>query len=274
LEKDADPEARKVAFATLVAGLKPRIKDILNEEKERLERTAKLSLEEKIDDRSTWFEPSENVIVHNSSGELTSVKPFPGAHAYMRITPSTWPNAIRQAQLSPDGGRQFIITGAANTGDWGATDSGSLHYWWRGDTDPKQSPAMAHWFQQSGVLWGVWSDIIIEERGQRCFYGGYILQYWAKFIRTAISEYRKLGAKGPFRVDAGLVGIQGIRWYANVGEGKLVSASDTMKFTSVEVTEDANSQDRCLTELWNRMTDRFGVAKVATQDEVVALSYR
>lgn len=273
LESDADKATRSIVFKGLVAALKPRITDIFKEEKNRIERAAKLSLQGQVDDRTIWFEPTVPVRVQNSSKQWASVKPFPGAHAYMRITPSKWPTGVRLAQMTPDGGSQVMINGMASAGDWGNTEAGTLHYWWRQDSAPTVSPAMAHWFQESGILWGVWSDII-DSSDQRWFSGVYMLQFWAKFLRTAIAEYRKLGGEGPFRVDAGLVGIEGARWYANIDEGRLVSAADTMRFTSVDITEDADSQDRYLTELMNRMTDRFGIASPMSLPQVVDLSYR
>lgn len=79
-----------------------------------------------------------------------------------------------------------------------------------------------------------------------------------RLLNAAVLEITKHGGEGPFRIDAGVVGIRGARWVMPRLERLLYAASGETRRTTTEVTAETATQHRYLASLFNRLTDMFG----------------
>jgi hypothetical protein len=267
LPPDADPATRKAAEKMLVHVLKPKLADILSYEA-RQQAVAKLTAPAlEADTRSIWFDTNYvQSHVDSFTGATRLVRLQPGPYSFMRITPSEWPT-VRRSALDPSRHGRALATGRSCNGDWGQTSDGLLSYWFAEDGDVRIADAMTQWFADTGIVWAVWGGVVSEAE-PRWFYGQEVMRYWGQFLFSAITRLVALGARPPFRVDAGVAGIARTRWAQPGTVSPMVAARPEMRISSTAVSAELATQNEFLASLFNRLTDAFGFADEITHTQV------
>lgn len=274
LAEGADAATMKAAEASLVAALKLDLRAIIAFD-ESVRSAALLStIEVETDKRSKWFADDETLtcVDQHRRGAKKEVRLPPGPHAFMRIKPAHWPEEVRTASLSPDQFSESLALGHGRNGDWGQSNDGFLSYWYHDTSDatPKSVNVVTEWAAKDGVAWSVWSGIL-SQHSPPFFYWLDMMRFWAYFLQHAIDAMIKVKARGPFRVDAGVVGISGVRWGEAQGSSGTAAIANEVRRSSIRVTAELSSQHEFLAALFNRLTDAFGSTREITSDQIPAI---
>lgn len=263
-------EAKKILVAQLKTSLAAIIKHHLDQAAAQTLTTTQVE----TDKRTKWFGDDEmlsHVDTYSQNAE-TKVRVVPGPHAFMRIRPSFWPADIRSSSLLPSGQHQkFVVLGRASNGDYGQTESGILQYWfYLGEGGTRNADAIAKWDSSTGEIWMVWPGLVVDHEG-KWFDGFSLMKKWGKSLRTAIEQAAMVGARPPFRIDAGVVGIKNTRWAMHITRGAVFSSNNEVRLTSSTVTTDHANQRQFLASLFNRLTDSFGFPEAMTDEQVQSI---
>lgn len=269
LAPDADNAARRAETARFVPVLKQRLRAIVEHERTIRAADAAVSLEAAADERTQWLTAGEvltfsDTLARDGQGEVT----FPeGPYGFMRVRPATWPDT-RTTALRPGSGSPSLVFGRAPHRNGGQTDTGWLEYAkLAADGPPDQAETLVWWSAENGEIWALWSNLVHEPDW---FYGEDLMEHWAGLLPAAIARLAERGATGPFRVDAGAVGLKGTRWRMPISDGRRTSVGNQARQTFV-VTTEASSQDEGLAEACTALIDKFGFIDPFTSRQVAAL---
>lgn len=274
LAEGADAATVKAAKASLVGALKLDLRAIIDFE-EKVRSTATLSaMEVESDTRSKWFADDEvlTCVDQHRRGAKSEIRLPTGPHAFMRIKPAYWPEGVRTASLSPDQFQSTLSIGHGRNGDWGQSNDGFLSYWFHDGSEatPRSVNVVTQWAAKDGVAWSVWSGVVSQDSPPFLYWQD-VMRFWAYFLQHAIDAMVEVKAKGPFRVDAGVVGISGVRWGEQRGLPYTAAIKNEVRRSSIRVTSELSSQHEFLATLFNHLTDTFGSTREITPDQVPAI---
>lgn len=205
------------------------------------------------DDRSIWYDPAEIIEVYEGrKGKLISGN----TKAYLRLTAAGWNGSqptrtvIRETTPKSFGGHTNGTFTVPN--DLGVMTGG----WGRGQDE---LTALTQWFANTGEIWGV-SPIYSYRDGHLADVA--LLKEWRVRMREWIHLFEKLGARKPFRVEAGITGARGLKWPRN----DLIENTRCFESEVVYVHSDrdwsADAQFNFLVEIYGRICDSFAIQRV------------
>lgn len=211
-------------------------------------------------DPSIWFAESESIGLHDSvTGKLQ-----PGrAHAYLRIAASGWTESkptrldIQKKSIDPFG--EWRHGSAPVPNELGVLAGG----WVRKEGEVT---ALTQWFDKTAEIWGISPAYDFESDGVRQLATHALARQWRKRLRQWIRLFEELGARKPFRIEAGLSGIQGILWPGDAFFGR----PKCMDPEAVLVRSDRDWSDevqlRFLTDLFGKICDSFAIQRLPLEE--------
>lgn len=243
------PNASKEDFAKerghLVSGLAGAIAASLEKVPEHkapsVERTAA-----RPDDPSVWFPKGATLNVNAGTSYGADEVSFPeGRRAYIRIVPQRWgPSPLLGSR---DNHRDLFPLGDTMGLSWGRTKGGVICYSVQNRTENKVHARTAtQWFQKSGEIWGFDSKPAYEMDEQReGIATHYLLQCWQRFMRHHSRTFATYEATGPYDIELGVTGVEGLYWpkevfnlgYHPAVEDELVTRAKVENLDSAAIRE-------------------------------------
>jgi hypothetical protein len=218
------------------------------------------------EDRALWFDRSLPIGLHdNKISRLREGAPL----AYLRVSASGWSSEKPSRSTIKD-------LGIAPFGEW-STGSGAvpnglgvLAGGWYPRID--EVSALTQWFDKTAEIWGVSPGYGFHSKGHLQL----ATHALARQLRHRLSEWiallKKLGARGPYRVEAGLTGIQDIYWPIESDFFELPKCLDPEVVIVRSGNEwDQGAQLRFLTTIFEKICDSFAIARLGS-DEVERIS--
>lgn len=215
------------------------------------------------EDRALWFDISQPIGLHdNVIGTLRQGHTL----AYLRVSASDWAGEKPSRRAIKD-------LGISAFGEW-TNGSGSVPNqlgvlaggWHR---NPDEITALTQWFDKTAEIWGVSPSYGFHQDGRFQLATTALAKQWRKRLREWIALFKKLGAKGSYRVEAGLTGIQDIYWPNDFNIFEQPKCLDPeVVIVRSDKDWDEEAQLRFLTDVFGKICDSFAMERL--QSSVVA----
>ena len=170
---------------------------------------------------------------------------FPPPRSYVRILPSQWAG-------SNTVDHHDVLLGPSSGYSSGSTNGGIVTY--PGTISLphlEKMHAITKRFLSTGEVWGTKTEICGKRKEVLYVYGDEIIQHWADFIRYETKQMLDGGARLPFAVRAGVVGLSGLHWPGDTTFGRPpVALEDRFESTFAMATTDAEEIFQSLLETW------------------------
>lgn len=215
------------------------------------------------EDRAIWFDLSQPIGLHdNVTGTLQQGPTL----AYLRVSASDWTGEKPSRRAITD-------SGISAFGEW-VNGSGPVPNqlgvlaggWGR---SAGEVSALTQWFDRTAEIWGVSPAYGFHSNGRLQLATTALARQWRKRLREWIALFEKLGAKGPYQVEAGLTGIQDIYWPADFDFFDQPKCLDP---EVILVRSDKNwneeTQLRFLTDVFGKICDSFAIERLQPSDVV------
>lgn len=213
------------------------------------------------ENRALWFDLSQPIGLHdNVTGTLKQGPTL----AYLRVSGSDWSGEKPSRRAITD-------SGISAFGEW-VNGSGSvpnklgvLAGGWGRSAD--EVTALTQWFDRTAEIWGVSPAYGFPHDGRLQLATTALAKQWRKRLREWIALFEKLGAKGPYQVEAGLTGIQDIYWPSdfNLFERRKCLDPEVVIVRS-DKDWDEEAQLRFLTDVFGKICDSFAIERLPTND--------
>lgn len=217
-------------------------------------------------DRSTWLQVGDRITHQDSmfaAGERVWVVPEK-PRSYMRLTPAKWiSNPSRNEVLN--GSNNLFALGPWRHGNYGANQNGIVKVGFIGSGDSNEAIGVTQWFNKTGELWGFNCAATIEkESGRKYLCLDSIAREWDKFLHDSLAFLERFGATGLIRVEAGIVGLEGVYWPDEMW-GPCRALDDDVYIERVHRAWTREEQFAFLADIYNRLHDSFGKQHVASE---------
>lgn len=209
-------------------------------------------------DCGTWLAPGEG-IEHQSffqdGGVASTWKVAEGPKAYLRVCPARWSKEKPKRRVIQGAPAEVRVSaeGGYTSGDGGANSFGVVSVGLNGRA-PGEVHAVTQWFDKSGEIWGFNSRISGSKDGRSQLSHYFILGFWAKLLRRSVLTLNHFGASVPFRVEAGVTGLDGLHWSSSGSnqalDGAMVHVSQGRDWSS-------QAQVDFLADAYNILADAF-----------------
>ena len=208
------------------------------------------------EDRAIWFAPSQSIGLHDT---VTGKLHLGTARAYLRVAASGWTGS-KPTRLD------LLRKSVAPFGEWcdGSApvpnELGVLSGGWRRSED--EVTALTQWFDKTGEIWGISPVYGFEREGVQQLAKVALAKQWRARLREWIELFEQLGAHKPFRVEAGITGIQGIVWPGDsfLGRPKCMDPEVVHVRSDKDWSDDA--QLRFLTDVFGKICDSFAIERL------------
>ena len=211
-------------------------------------------------DRSIWFDPSQPISLH---GAVTGKLNLDSPRAYLRIAASSWapskPTRLEICRKSINAFGEWRDGSDAVPNDLGVIVGG----WYGSEVDVT---ALTQWFDRTAEIWGVSTAYGRERNGKRHLPTVRLARQWRTHLREWIALFEELGARKPFRVEAGLTGAQGVEWPGDLGHNKCLEPEVAFVHSDKDWSDD--SQIQFLTEVFARICDSFAIERLRLEQIV------
>lgn len=218
------------------------------------------------ENRATWFDPEQPVKLHD---ELERKLYSGHTLAYLRVVPAGWQGQkptrleVRSASIQP-------------FGQWGngsaplANPLGVIAGGWVGKRETEVT-ALTQWFDKTGELWGVAPGYGFEQKGRVILATDALAKQWRSRLKEWIALLDKFQARKPYRVEAGLTGLAGVRWPGD----SFFESPECMDAEVFHVRSGADWSDeaqlRFLVELFGKLCDSFCMSRL-TSEQVASMA--
>lgn len=218
------------------------------------------------DDRSTWLQAGVGVEHQDSTSasghRKWTVREEP--RSYMRLVPASWVSKPSRAEVVAGSGNLFAL-GPWQSGDFGANQYGVVKFGLRSaSSDASEAVGVTQWFNETGELWGFNGAATICKGGRIYLCLHSIAREWSKFLRDALAFYKKFGVIGPIRVEAGVVGLNGVYWPEEIW-GAALALEGQVSIERVCRAWTEGEQHTFLADMYNRLHDAFGKPHVSAE---------
>lgn len=218
------------------------------------------------DDRSIWLAPDEPIRHQDSFSGVQREWNVPRSpHYYMRLAPSDWPKSFsRMVVLEKSGGLWAL--GPMISADEGANNAGFAKVTYRSRSeDTTTALGVTQWFKDTGEIWGVSWAACFERDGRLWIAHPSIASEWKKYLRAGLEFFKKLGASGPFRVEAGIFGLDELYW-ADEWDAPTMGLDREVVLARTHRSWDPADQIDFLHDLYNQLHDAFGKAHLGPEE--------
>ncbi|TIP23908.1 MAG: hypothetical protein E5X67_31365 [Mesorhizobium sp.] len=279
LADGADPATRKSAKKKLVKELKGALEINLADRAEEIAAAATITgVPASAQNPSIWA-TAKDILVHNDAfgrPGRTEVRLPDVPRAYIRVTPAGWkthpPSVADIASLHQSLSVEAPHDTAVN-GDFGATEEGFVRYWITGGHgEPISSTNMTMFFDDTGEFWMLHGSVIVPHNGHSLLKDQPMLGQWSQFLRRSMAVMDRFGALAARRVEAGLVNVRDLRWYAEWEMDRIQSRrNEAIEFRQSQDWDNA-AQIAYLTNAYNRVRSLFALPRIpeAKVSEILA----
>jgi hypothetical protein len=274
LADTADAETKKKAKKALIKELTDALRTNLGHYVE--EQTASKSIEgvaAQTDDPSIWGTASA-YLDHNDAfghGQKNTAALPKCPRGYIRIIPSGWKRgsppsvhdiATNSLELTPQ-------SEGTSSGDFGACKEGFVRYWITGQTvdGGRETRNVAMYFDETGEFWVLHGKAIDQRKFGLTLNIASLIDGWSKAIRTALGIYKGFHNLPGVRIEAGLFGVEGVRWPGQFDYNSPPSRKGRCVFSSQQRDWSCEAQMHFLTGAYNGVRDLYGFPR-ATGDDV------
>jgi hypothetical protein len=152
------------------------------------------------------------------------------------------------------------------SGGWfGYCKEGFVRFWGTGGGANDMETVNVTMYFDSGEFWCVHGTAIADYKFGPTLRNGAVLVLWARTLRSALAACTKFGAIPVFKVQAGLFGVEGVRW---PGETQSQAPAARKEFC-VEERQSRDWSDEAqilfLTEAYAKVLDLFGLPPSGSQ---------
>lgn len=218
-------------------------------------------------DRSIWLKKGEKI---QHQGWFSD----PGDHewsvveaprSYLRIIPASYDRThqVRELhEMSKDS--NLYALGPWINADGGANGPGFVKVGYL-SAPPGIVIGATQWFEDTGEVWGFNGAASFTREGLGLLASIDIPKRWLELLNSALDFQTGIGAKGPFQVEAGVVGLKNVRW--GVRAGKSYGARKEEVFLRrVDIKWAKEARREFLFDLFNALGDNFNQNKVTTDE--------
>jgi hypothetical protein len=117
-------------------------------------------------------------------------------------------------------------------------------------------------YDATGEIWGFDTRATDVVGSERLLSDHYIVRRWATFLKRALKVLRHHGAQPPFRVEAGVVGLENVRW-ATQSKPDVLALDPQVVVETVDRSWGAERQAEVLALAYNALLDAFGKPHVS-----------
>lgn len=274
LEEGAAPKDRKAAHKALVRDLTAALRTNLGEHIE--EEAASKAIEgvpAEPDNPSIWASAGDT-LEHNDTlgvGHRTSVMLPDCPRGYIRIIPAGWRNgapSVNDIARLRDDAALWPQKEGTSSGDFGVCEQGYVRYWNTGDDSQgrTESRNVAMFFDTTGEFWVLHGKAIAEGSKGPVLRIDSLIQGWANALKNAHAILDRLGANSARKVEAGLVGVRGVRWPGTFEHQSPPARKDRCVLIRQQRDWSEEAQLAFLTDAYNQVRDLFGFARVDPED--------
>jgi hypothetical protein len=182
----------------------------------------------------------------------------PGPVCYMRISPMGWTKgkiSRRQVREAPDAVRLDPL-GRWRHGDGGANAEGVLAVGFENGV----VHAATQWFDKTGELWGFNSSMTSDLGGNQVLASHLVLRAWSVFLDRGLAFMDHCGGSAPYRVEAGMNGLDTVRWWDGRVRGQGLESSTCVERHGRDWT--AAARLKFLAYAYNSLCDAFNEPRV------------
>lgn len=275
LAETADAKTRKEAKKALVRDLTGALRTNLRQhvEDEAAAQDVK-GVDAQTDDPSIWATAS-NQLEHGDAfghGHKTSVALPKCARGYIRIIPAGWKGGIPSvndiAKHGSDGTQLWPQAEGSSSGDFGICKEGFVRYWLTGTAQDGKNETrnVAMYFDETGEFWILHGKAIGDEAKGQTLYVASLIEGWAKAISTALAVYKTFNALPAIKIEAGLVGVEGVRWPGQFEYQSPRARKDRCMLQRQERDWNGEAQVNFLNEAYNKVRDLYGLPRASVDD--------
>lgn len=262
-DEDAYTQAKERLVADLTSALSTNLKTALSL------RDCNIGFERhpaSENDPSTWLAPGE-LIEHGDffGGAGDHVLSVHGTtRSYFRITPSGWINGKptrREVRGAPESVR-LLTFGSWLSGDGGANRLGTISVgFWQGKSGVAHTATQ--WFEKTGEVWGFDGGAVGSEAGRAYLGHGRILKDWSTMLIRTLAFYQHFGAKGPYNIEVGVGGLDGVYWPDRSISERTRSLESNASHIRTSRDWSPEAQITFLTAAYNQLCNAFNRAHVS-----------
>lgn len=225
------------------------------------------SIPAKDSDPSVWSTFNGGLDYFDSSNTSRTVAVPDEPRAYIRIIPSGWKDdipAIAAIENAQEGEKVWPAAEGSRSGDCGPCEEGFVRFWSAGE---KQSRNVTMWFDETGEFWVIHGTATGEwKNGKSMLRIDAVLRAWRTNLRNALRALDRFGALPARRVEAGLVGIKGTMWPAEMISFSVPARKNQTIIECQQRDWSDEAQLRLLTDAYNKIRDNFSLPHVEEND--------
>lgn len=259
LKPGADKDKRNTIQAKLAedlaAALRVNLRDALAKKDTGVEFVLHRS---RPGDPSTWLNVDERLqhrdfFGHSSQREYEVIGE---TRSYLRIAAAGWtklPSRSAVHESRGDNGAPLLLPmGRMSNGDGGLNSLGVVMVALAGQREAIYSATQ--WFKDSGEVWGFDAS---------CTDGSIlghwrVLKDWETMLRRCLALYDRFGAKPPFRVEAGVGGLDGLQWADELPMNQVAALEPTVSHVRQSRTWNEEARFQFLLDAYNALGEAFG----------------
>jgi len=257
-------KSRKKLTADLAGALKTNLGQYAEEQAEAASYNA---VPAKEGDPSVWATFGGELDFVDTMGMSRNVTAGDGPRGYIRIIPSGWKDRIPPVsaiQNANQGEEVWPIAEGTSSGDYGPCEEGFVRFWYTG---ADETANISMWFDETGEFWITNGTAIAEwKNDKKMLRVDSLLRGWRNNLRSALKLLDTEGAYAARRVEAGVVGIKGAMWPADMP----IYSSSARKSQTVIQRQRQNWNDDAqiefLTDIYNDIRDNFSFPHVELSD--------
>jgi hypothetical protein len=191
------------------------------------------------------------------------------ARGYIRIIPAGWSGSIPSvndiAKYEGNGNQVWPQAEGSSSGDYGTCKEGFVRYWLTGETqdDRNETRNVAMYFDETGEFWILHGMAIGEGAKGQTLYVASLMKGWAKATRTALTVHKHFNALPVIRIEAGLVGVEGVRWPGQFNYQSPSARKDRCLIQRQQRDWSYEAQLSFLTDAYNKIRDLYGLDRAS-----------
>ena len=278
LADGVDSKTRQAAKKDLVRSLTAVLAANLGEYVETQAATRSIEgVPAKPGNRSIWATVGAE-LEHNDSmgpGHRTSILLPDIARGYIRIIPAGWksgvPSVSEIARLTT-----LWPPGSGGSGNFGPCDEGFVRYLMSsgGSDGVFEALDVSMFFDQTGELWFLHGTAVGEGKRGSTLRDAALLRGWQESMRTTFKEFDRLGASSARKVEAGLVGVRGVRWPGDWNAESPPARKGECLVVRQRRDWSEEAQLEFLTDAYNEVRDLFSFPRATSADVAKMISGR
>lgn len=183
-----------------------------------------------------------------------------GPRGYIRIIPSGWRTGIPSVsdiQNAATGEEVWPMAEGASSGDYGPCEEGFMRFW---HTGKDKTANISMWFDETGEYWIVHGTAVAEwKEDKKMLRVGPMLRGWRDNLRGAMKVLDRHGANAARRVEAGVVGIKGTMWPADMLSYSVAARKADSIIARQQRDWSDDAQLDFLTDAYNKIRDNFAL---------------